>query len=483
MKTMNPAEQALWSKIQAFQIDDPTARFPFSQRLARENRWPHSRALRAIEEYKRFVFLGCMAGHPVSPSEDVDQVWHLHLAYTKSYWKDFCGDVLGRPFHHHPTKGGADESAKFEDWHARTRASYQRLFAESPPPDFWPPHAAHHDLKWVDTGSNWVIPKPRWASMARAALLLLLLLAVGCGQLAFNSVFELRGPDFLSFYLWFSITVLVGAALWRRHLIRSARFPTANPENLDPFEVAYLAGKGDLATSAAIISLVERKIVELPERTRAVISRLRGADEAVELHPLERALVPPGPREVPVAKARLKARPTLKKIHRRLAGRGLVYSPGQVISIVWYPLSTALMVAIVGAVKIGFGVSRDKPVAFLAIGTIAILVCSLIYFSRRPFRTAAADQVLDDLRKATEPYKAPVDPVATGSPLSLPLAIGLYGLPILEQTPYARHKNALAPPVANGSSAGCSAGCSGGSGGGGGGGDGGGGGCGGCGGD
>src|ERR1051325_1962858 len=86
---MNPNQKCLWNQIEGFSLDEPGVALPFSRRLARENRWSEVHARRAIREYKRFMFLGCVAEHPVSPSEDVDQVWHLHLVYTKSYWKDF----------------------------------------------------------------------------------------------------------------------------------------------------------------------------------------------------------------------------------------------------------------------------------------------------------------------------------------------------------------------------------------------------------
>ena len=79
--------------------------------------------MRAIEEYKRFVFLAMAAGHPVTPLDEVDQVWHLHLCYTRSYWEDLCGEVLRAPLHHGPTRGGAAERARFDDQYRRTLAS------------------------------------------------------------------------------------------------------------------------------------------------------------------------------------------------------------------------------------------------------------------------------------------------------------------------------------------------------------------------
>ena len=99
-------DDPLWHGIRDFQLDAPDARFPFSKRLARENGWTWAFALKVIEEYKRFSYLAPRAGHPVSPSEEVDQAWHLHLLYTHSYWVDFCGLVLGRPFHHGRGRAG-----------------------------------------------------------------------------------------------------------------------------------------------------------------------------------------------------------------------------------------------------------------------------------------------------------------------------------------------------------------------------------------
>jgi hypothetical protein len=78
------------------------------------------------------------AGHKVSPSPAVDAAWHEHLCHTRSYWDDLCGRVLGRPLHHEPSRGGAEEAAKHAAMYAQTLASYRRWFGE-PPADVWPP--------------------------------------------------------------------------------------------------------------------------------------------------------------------------------------------------------------------------------------------------------------------------------------------------------------------------------------------------------
>merc|ERR1719428_2028233 len=105
---MDAEKTLLWSKLDAFAFDEPGTEFTFAQRLARENRWKLAFAERAIQEYKKFVFLCISGAEPVTPSFVVDQVWHLHLTYTRNYWCKFC-QVLGRPLHHDPTQGGTQE--------------------------------------------------------------------------------------------------------------------------------------------------------------------------------------------------------------------------------------------------------------------------------------------------------------------------------------------------------------------------------------
>ncbi len=154
----------LRSRIEAFELDDPQAVLPFTSRLAREHAWTHAFAARVVVEYKRFICLAMVAGHPVTPSEAVDQAWHLHLVYTKSYWQRFCRDVLGKELHHEPTQGGMQEGEKFTDWYLKTLESYQRIFGEHPPGEIWPDaktrFANPAALSWVDRSRCWVIPKP-----------------------------------------------------------------------------------------------------------------------------------------------------------------------------------------------------------------------------------------------------------------------------------------------------------------------------------
>lgn len=136
--TKGPDQDALWQRLERMSLDDIGATLSFSKRLARDNDWSHDYTLRVIDEYKRFVYLATTAGFPVTPSDEVDQVWHLHLAYTRHYWDEMCGEILGTPLHHGPTKGGPAESQRYRDGYGRTLAAYEKTFGEEPPADVWP---------------------------------------------------------------------------------------------------------------------------------------------------------------------------------------------------------------------------------------------------------------------------------------------------------------------------------------------------------
>lgn len=126
-------------QVLAFEVDaSPDVPLGFRDRLARENGWSPAYADRVYTEYRRFVVLAVTAGHEVTPSDQVDQAWHLHLVYTRSYWDDLCDRVLGSPLHHGPTRGTHDDGVRYLDQYEATLDAYRRTFGAEPPRDIWP---------------------------------------------------------------------------------------------------------------------------------------------------------------------------------------------------------------------------------------------------------------------------------------------------------------------------------------------------------
>jgi hypothetical protein len=185
IQTMTAEQAELYERIQTFLLDKPHAQLSFSKRLARDNGWSLQYARQVIEEYKKFAFLAVVAGHPVTPSDQVDQVWHLHLTYTRLYWEEFCLQVLRTSLHHDPTLGGEAENQKFDDWYSKTLESYERFFRTKPPVGIWPTPKDRfgRDLHFVriNTQQNWVLPKMQVQKGAAVSVAILsTLILSGC---------------------------------------------------------------------------------------------------------------------------------------------------------------------------------------------------------------------------------------------------------------------------------------------------------------
>ncbi len=165
-------DQQLWNRIKASHPDEVEADFPFSVRLARDNGWSIEFAARVVAEYQRFAYLSRIKAGIVTPSDEVDQAWHLHLTYTKHYWGPFKS-ALGGALHHQPTRGGPDQAALFRRAYAETLDLYRQEFGE-PPADIWPPadirfgKAPH--FRRVNTRDVWLIRKPQWPRFLKVSV-------------------------------------------------------------------------------------------------------------------------------------------------------------------------------------------------------------------------------------------------------------------------------------------------------------------------
>lgn len=179
-------DHPVWASLSRYIVGPQDAALPFVQRLARENGWAPAQAERVFDEYRRFCFLAVTAGHEVTPSDAVDQAWHLHLTYSRDYWERFCPEVLGRPLHHGPTAGGSAERDRFFEQYALTLKAYEAAFGP-PPADIWP--SARQRLlddpraRRVHPRDALILPRRRfYAFLILAALL-------GLGVLLWRSLF------------------------------------------------------------------------------------------------------------------------------------------------------------------------------------------------------------------------------------------------------------------------------------------------------
>src|SRR5579884_2215893 len=436
---MSDTSQALYQQILDLRIDDGTPELPFEVRLARENGWSRAYTQRVIVEYKRFVYLAMTAGHVVTPSEAVDQAWHMHLTYTRSYWERLCRNLLGRPLHHNPTRGGAEEWHKYRALYEQTLASYRSAFGEEPPADIWPPvdvrFGKDHFVR-INRAAYWVLPKVpiRRAALAAAAVLGVLLVA-GCAGGGLNP-FALRGVEFL----WVLIPALVFAAGLGLVIREWQRAPGPQPGDEQPElsweEATYLAAEdtrrsADRLTLATIARLVARGAARVSEDgtclepTANVSCRLSWAEEAVlAALPLQRS--------DPAAFEALKSRvmDVFAPQASKLQEAGYLLPANQLPGIGCASLLPAFLVLmLLGLPRLVLGLEKGKPVAFLVITLAAGVVLSILVVVAQLNRlTRRGKHVLQRLRAANRELCSQAESELAESAA---LAVALFGPTIL----------------------------------------------------
>jgi len=154
IQTLRPGKKHLWLRLQGYHFDhlvpthlwdhvsaafggaDASSR-AFADKLSRKLGWRKNFALRAIHEYKKFIYLGIVSDFVVTPSRIIDQVWHEHLLFSAGY-RAFCDEILGRKFDHSPELiPNKKQLAIYEAQFQATLDLYRKEFGYAPPDDIW----------------------------------------------------------------------------------------------------------------------------------------------------------------------------------------------------------------------------------------------------------------------------------------------------------------------------------------------------------
>ena len=444
---MDSQQLDLYRRIQVFSFDQEGTQLLFSKRLAKDNSWSLAYTRRVIDEYKKFTFLAVAAGHPVSPSDQVDQVWHLHLSYTRSYWQEFCPKILQTPLHHEPTRGGSSEQLKFDKWYSQTLESYEKFFGEAPPIDIWPSPKIRfgQDLHFVRVNlqQNWVLPKLDWKTLFKIKLrqvemlplLFVFSFAVTSCQVVsgFPNPLNFTGPEFLTFYILIGI-IGIALAFWTRFELRlpiNANAQKAN--NLSNYEVAFLVGGNSRMIGTAIISLVQQGYIKIVTKKFLflTIDRKLFLKKAVDsiCDPVEK-LVVQDIVEVDGAIERVFQMSSIEdEIHEHLQELGLLLSDNQSLKARIYPSTIILPLLGIGVLKVFVGISLGKPVGFLLLCMFGLLMF-WTRFLAKPYRSRYGDRVLHDLIASSQHLKK-----ANRRNSQLSLAFALFGGKVLVSDP------------------------------------------------
>lgn len=452
---MNARNDNLWDRIETHPVGPQSSVLGFERRLARDNGWSEAYASRVIHEYRRFLFLAARAGHPVTPSDAVDQAWHLHLIYSDDYWNTWCQEVLGFPFHHGPTRGGRTEQSKYTDWYSRTLASYQDWFGTPPPSDIWPAvedrFAGAAAFRRVNTGEVWIIPKPttrtlaQWSAAAMAAIGL-----TGCGALAVTdwNVLDWTGTPFLILYLCLMAVALAVLLMTRWQRSTSDTSPNTQLEAEDPYVVAGLVDGARGILQAGLAALAARGLIESHPATPAWIGRRKGAQPG-NLNPVEEAIweAIPTDREIETRKLRKELKPLFASIRSRVQERGWEPSPAALGTARLWRAGMVLGLVALGATKIAIGYYRDRPIGFLVVLTLATLFFGLILAFRIPRRTRAGQSQINQLRERESELRQSLRQPNLDPDWSVPMMVALFGGTVLAGTALASWQSVFPRPL------------------------------------
>lgn len=429
-------ETALWQRLCAHPFEHPEQELDFTRRLAREQGWTLAEARAAVDEYRRYCFLACISTVDVTPSAEVDEVWHLHLIHSRDYWSSFCPDVLQATLHHGPTRGGGAELARHREQYADTLAVYERWFG--PPPQRWWPgtrerFAASRMLR-VDRKRYWIVPKPelRRAGALGAGLLATLLAARQAWALPANPLDWTAGP-FLQLFLALMLVSLVGA-IWLRRMARDTG--SARGERPSAFELAYLAGGPQRCVDAAVAQMLGDQSLHWDEASKSLKLDVPAANLAPPLDAVAKCVAADGkPAEV-LRRASI----ALMPMQKSLQARGLWLDDASAWRARFFSAAPMLLVTALGIAKMVVGAARGKPIVFLGVLTVILFVVAMGFLLARPTRTRAGDRAVADAReKHARAMRAP----RSGE---LGLAVALLGTAALSGTAYAGYHQMRAPP-------------------------------------
>jgi uncharacterized protein (TIGR04222 family) len=296
------------------------------------------------------------------------------------------------------------------------------------------------------------------------------------------SILDLRGPEFLQIFLVL-FPSLTAACLVFRWLMAGpfGDHPSHEPD-LDPLEVAYLAGGAKSATDAAITSLVHRGALTVRGSSPPRLE-LAGTfpDDSSRLETAVHAAVNLTG-EAAIRDVRKAAAPSAAYLAKRLEQYEYLLDPMR--RAVCYAVPVVVMSGLLmfGASKIVIGINRDRPVVFLLLICFAVIGALFGFAVKSPHRTRRGTRFLARLKDEHAALYATASVAPSRmSYADIALAYALYGPAVLSMGPLAELNAAMKPRKDGGSGCGGSSGSSCGSSCGGGGGSGcGGGGCGGC---
>lgn len=369
-------DNSLWTKVLAFDIDDPLSEYGFSTRLAHENAWTITFTQQAILEYKKFMFLAATGDTMVSPSEIVDIVWHQHLIFTQSY-SQFC-KVLDKRIEHIPSTHNRQEKEKFDAAKENTRRRYEENFGEQPE-EIWECNTMLESFP---------LPKSKSGISKRLAILLIVFVfLIIPTYILLEPVYQnIDNPYFLITYCLLSL--LTFGILYAHNKDRmfelTARIKTSSFMcKLQPEEMMFFK-KGRL--SFAVHSLMNKMVLDQKINVSSDYMLTPGANalptNAMEFTVLD-YLQNNGNSNYPDLLKEMVRKPVFTNIENSIQQiKNHFESSRFFIRLFSLNVIVLCITLLPGIARYLTGIDREKPVLFIGICLIAYIIASIVFLVR-----------------------------------------------------------------------------------------------------
>jgi uncharacterized protein (TIGR04222 family) len=267
--------------------------------------------------------------------------------------------------------------------------------------------------------------------------------------------FDLRGPQFLLFYISLTIaTVIVLGILRRRRELELSEGTTARMH--DPYAIAYLrGGKGELLR-VAVVSLVDRTLLSVghDQLTRTPIGRDTEVRKRIEQELLAFCATSREPSQLFEGKTFDGA---MLEYERTLTQAGLL--PDAAIRRARRMLfgGAVAILAFFALTKIYIGLDRGRPILLLILlGGFSLVLAHRVAFPRQ---TSRGKKLLAELRNLFKSLKGRVRQIRPGGAnADLALALAVFGIDVVPTFGFSWVKK-LFPKASSSSSGSCGSSC------------------------
>ncbi|MER7420803.1 TIGR04222 domain-containing membrane protein [Micromonospora peucetia] len=232
----------------------------------------------------------------------------------------------------------------------------------------------------------------------------------------------ISGPAFLGVYLLAAVVIIVGTVVHRLTVLSG---PSVNGVGqLGPQQVAYLNGGEQLAIWASLGGLRSSGAIGVrPDRRLAT-----GGSLPAGITPLDQAIHFAASRNATTRELRRDewVRRALDQLRTSLEQRGLALAPAR-RSTLRRGAFLLCALLLVGILRIFAGLANDRPVGWLVLSQIPLIVAAILLY-RVPWRTRAATLTLRSLRRQ-HTYLAPASApaYATYGAAGAAMGVALFG--------------------------------------------------------